>query len=110
MDIDVTPHDNSRTQKENVSRTYKGMGGGAMHRLSATLGKKAEAFDMNCVRVSSTVNVILFRPLTAPLIQFIKYWSNTHWNHIEPKILAIYQKDTYLLLLNKKETNIFLIF
>jgi len=28
MDIDVTPHDNSRTQKENVSRTYKGMGGG----------------------------------------------------------------------------------
>ena len=84
--------------------------GGAMHRLSATLGKKAEAFDMNCVRVSSTVNVILFRPLTAPLIQFIKDWSNTHWNHIEPKILAIYQKDTYLLLLNKKETNIFLIF
>lgn len=27
LDIDVTPHDNSRTQKENVSRTYKGMDG-----------------------------------------------------------------------------------
>lgn len=27
LDIDVTPHDNSKTQKENVSRTYKGMDG-----------------------------------------------------------------------------------
>jgi len=27
LDIDVTPHDNSRTHKENVSRTYKGMDG-----------------------------------------------------------------------------------
>ena len=27
LDIDVTPHDNSKTQKEQVSRTYKGMDG-----------------------------------------------------------------------------------
>lgn len=27
LDIDVTPHDNSKTKKENVSRTYKGMDG-----------------------------------------------------------------------------------
>ncbi len=27
LDIDVTPHDNSNTQKENVSRTYKGTDG-----------------------------------------------------------------------------------
>ncbi len=27
LDIDVTPHDNANTQKENVSRTYKGMDG-----------------------------------------------------------------------------------
>jgi hypothetical protein len=27
LDIDVTPHDNSNTQKEQVSRTYKGMDG-----------------------------------------------------------------------------------
>lgn len=27
LDIDVTPHDNSNTQKEKVSRTYKGMDG-----------------------------------------------------------------------------------
>jgi hypothetical protein len=27
LDIDVTPHDNSKTQKEHVSRTYKGMDG-----------------------------------------------------------------------------------
>ena len=41
FDIDVTPHDNSNTQKEHVSRTYKGMDGYAP--IASYLGQEGWA-------------------------------------------------------------------
>ena len=56
LDIDVTPHDNSNSKKENVSRTYKGMDG----------------FEMSCVKASNTANVSSSPPLSEPLVQCIR--------------------------------------
>lgn len=69
MDIDVTPHDNSKIQKMSHTPTKEWM---AMHRLPVTLGKKAGVFGMNYVQANNTANVALFQRLSVPLRWFIK--------------------------------------
>lgn len=78
LDIDVTPHDNSKTKKEQVSRTYKGMDGYAP--IACYLGQEGgRAFDMSCVQENSTVNATLFRLWSVPSVPYTKSWKNNHW-------------------------------
>ena len=56
LDIDVSPFDNSKTQKEKVSRTYKGFDGYAP--ILAYLGKEGYLIDVELREGSSIVKKI----------------------------------------------------